>query len=205
MFRQKMGWLPNFRESHLYPRKTAENPEIPDFISSFKSNERKLRPVKISARSDKKRRFFITSNFWGTFTLFLKTSNFLCFVFPFIHTSKRSAQNSQKWPKIAKIGILLIVVAYSSTISSLWYLLHHLMVLMSLMSMMSQILSEIFSFCISSKIIQSRKNQNNHRRSSKVGKIKTIIGDHPKSEKSKLFWLWWLWWLWRFWWLWQLC
>ena len=184
MFRQKMGWLPNFRESHLYPRKTAENPEIPDFIGSFKSNERKLRPVKISARSDKKRRFFITSNFWGTFTLFFKTSNFLCFVFPFIHTSKRCAKNSQKWPKIANIGILLIVVAYSSTISSLWYLLHHLMVLMSLMSMMSmmsEILSEIFSFCISSKIIESPKNQNKlvvfayHRRLAK------IIQDYRKS------------------------
>ena len=122
----------------------SKNQKSPDFIGSFKSYERKLRPVKISARSDENCGFFITTNFWGTFTFSFKTSNFLCFVFPSIHTSKRCAKNSQKWPKIAKIGILLIVVAYSSTISSLWYLLHHLMVLMSLMSMMSM-MSEILT------------------------------------------------------------
>ena len=160
MFRQKMGWLANFRESHLYPRKTAENPEIPDFIGSLKTSERKLRCVKISAQSGQNCGFFITSKVSATSTIFSFNLYLplLCLCFhSYIKTiGQKQPKMAKSSQKIAKIGILLIVVAYSSTISSLWYLLHHLMVLMSLMSMMS----EIFSFCISSKIIESPKNQN---------------------------------------------
>ena len=39
----------------------SKNQKTPDFSGSFKSNERKLRPVKISAQSDENWRFFITS------------------------------------------------------------------------------------------------------------------------------------------------
>ena len=41
--------------------KWSKNQKSPDFSGSFKSNERKLRPVKISAQLDENWRFFITS------------------------------------------------------------------------------------------------------------------------------------------------
>ena len=78
MFRQKVGCLSFFRESHCFPRKTAENPETPDFIGSFKSNERKLRPVKISAQSDRN-----------------------CGFLGFLGSAPKVASN-KKWPKIVR-------------------------------------------------------------------------------------------------------
>ena len=75
-----------FRETGFSLIKWSKNQKSPDFSGSFKSYERKLRCVKISARSDEKPGFFITTNFWPTFTFFFKTSNFQLFGFAFIRT-----------------------------------------------------------------------------------------------------------------------
>ena len=75
-----------FGESGFSHISGSKNQKTPDFSASFKSNERKLRPVKISARSDENCGFFITTNFWGTSTFFFKTSNFWLFAFAFIRT-----------------------------------------------------------------------------------------------------------------------
>ena len=50
-----------FRESGFSHISGSKNQKTPDFSASLKSNERKLRPVKISAQSDENWRFFITS------------------------------------------------------------------------------------------------------------------------------------------------
>ena len=50
-----------FRESGFSLVSRSKNQKSPDFSGSFKSNERKLRCVKISAQSDENCGFFITS------------------------------------------------------------------------------------------------------------------------------------------------
>ena len=53
--------LLTFREKCFLAFSPSKNRKSPDFLGSFKSNERKLRCVKISAGSDENCGFFITS------------------------------------------------------------------------------------------------------------------------------------------------
>ena len=95
-----------FRESGFSHISGSKNQKTPDFSASFKSNERKLRPVKISARSDENCGFFITTNFWATSTFFFQNLQFLavCLCFhSYIHESTDTCLKSSHFrPETAK-------------------------------------------------------------------------------------------------------